>query len=404
MDALPQVTLGTWGIFLLFGITSLIAWNTWITAGAHYSLAFKGTVFESKFPAYCAVSYMVTNLLSLCTLMFAGHMLRPRLRIKIGLFMNASIFILAAILTTVVSKFSPFSYFVATLMLVVLSAMGAALVTGVFAFASEYSPICTQAVSTGQGFAGLVPAATVWLLLLSGSTSNLTPEENDASAAQSFIFSQIPSESEAMDTERSEAALPEESQEVDQGAPQTPLSGTNVKLLRRIIFYCLATFVTFVVTLGLYPAILTDVGPLSNSFSDRGKQIFTASMFVLFNCADVIGKALPGYSFLRIKSGKRLFYVSLARFLLIPLFFMCNAKFLEGRPIRQVLPLVFGNGAFFVLVALLAMSGGWLATNVFIEVAKASPGEEFAATDAIVFILAIGLAAGAITSSILRQF
>ncbi|KAJ3215107.1 hypothetical protein HDU67_000811 [Dinochytrium kinnereticum] len=407
----PPVGYRTYLVFLLFGVTSLIAWNTWITSFAHYKVVLKDSPYADSFQNYFAVVYMGTNLLCLCMLLFFGERLGPSTRLKIGLTMNAAVFSAAGLMTLVATKMNATTYFAITLVFIVISAAGAALVAGVFAFASQYHQLCTQAISTGQGFAGLVPAVTVWLLLFSGSE---TSDRTGNSATKSFALSAILTLSAGLGyyilpKPHSEeyAALPsDEDPEVNPHVAD-PVSAevaskphwsslfSNKALMDKIKFFVFAMFLNFVVSLGLFPAVLSSVRPVTEGKENTG--LFVATMFVVFNICDVLGKALPGFSFARIRSGVTLFTISLIRFVFIPLFFMCNVH-------RHVLPRVFGDVGFFVLVGALSSSGGWMATDIFMEVPNAvAQGEEFVATDIVVFVLALGLASGSFFSLLLTS-
>ncbi|KAI8853699.1 hypothetical protein BC829DRAFT_439804 [Chytridium lagenaria] len=378
----PRASYQTYFIFLLFGVTSLIAWNTWITANDHYRVVLKDSPYADSFQTYFAVTYMTTNLSSLCLLLFIGGLITPSTRIKMGLTINASIFTVAGILSLFAQRINPSLYFAITL--------GAALVAAVFAFASQYTSICTQALSTGQGFAGLVPAVTVWVFLFLDTEASFQGGE---SATKSFAFSAILTMSAGLGyyflpkphTE-DYVAIPTEPEDAQEAQPTSSaedavaplksslLSFLPLGLLWKVKLFAIAMFLNFVVTLGLFPAILTQVDSVSEN---KGKEnLFIASMFVVFNIADVCGKALPGISQARIQSGARLFVISLLR--------------------------VFGDAGFFILAGAIASSGGYMATNIFMEVPKTvSAGEEFAATDIVVFILASGLASGSLLSTLL---
>jgi hypothetical protein len=68
----------TYIVFALFGITSLIAWNTWITADSFFKKRLEGSMFESNFQSWFASVYMLTNLMSLTTLVVFHSQLQVR--------------------------------------------------------------------------------------------------------------------------------------------------------------------------------------------------------------------------------------------------------------------------------------------------------------------------------------
>ncbi|KAJ3112063.1 hypothetical protein HDU96_004988 [Phlyctochytrium bullatum] len=245
-------------------------------------------VFQTLF----AVTYMPCNLASLCILLFVGKYFRwvhasqsktemvisPQFRIGTGFTLNTVVFGIAGILTLFADKIDASLYLGVTIIFIAASAFGAALIAAVFALASQYSALSTQGVSTGQGFAGLVPAVVVWLSQYSQSSLKV---EAGQSAAKSFWISAFlnlvagfayyfllrkgapQSEANAAyepvpDSEESAASGTDDAE-----APADITEDTNRTeggpVWKKIRLLAAAMFLNFVVTLGLFPSILTSV-------------------------------------------------------------------------------------------------------------------------------------------------
>ncbi|KAJ3197285.1 hypothetical protein HK101_004766 [Irineochytrium annulatum] len=405
--------------------------NSWITADAHYRERFKGTPFADNFMGYFATIYMSSNLLCLCLFMLIGDQFKARIRVPLGILFQTVIFLFAVVLTAT-HDVDPGVYFVITCVLVSISALGAALITGVFAYASDFPPIYTQAISTGQGFAGLIPAVSVLVHLSSKSQPGEGGQMPTTSSSNSFAISSfvtiltgvgfallqrpLSGYTPARDSDEDDgsvrnitppivdAALDDDLPDLDEVA-ETSDKQPVVSVLRQIQQDVIAILLTFVLTLGVYPAITSTV--VSVKPSDFSSEIFVATGFVVFSIADIIGKSLPGWSRFNISNSKRLLAISLARFAFIPLLFLCNVTFTDayGHRTKRVFPLWFGDEVFYCLQALLASSSGFLATNLLMRAPQAVESRlQHIAADICVFTLACGLASGSFLSVFLRNF
>ncbi|KAJ3308914.1 hypothetical protein HDU76_003775 [Blyttiomyces sp. JEL0837] len=438
-------TLYTYAVFLLFGVTSLIAWNTWITAAAFFRKRLDGSIYADSFQNWFAMTYFVTNL-------GFNSYVTPNVRIVAGVSTNAIVFTTSALLVSWGSELDPVPYFHITLFLVALSAVSAASIAGIFAFAAEYPGIFMQGISTGQGISGLVPSIISLFLLLTSSQVNTTDAE-DYTATRSFLnttllsvvslasFFTIPSPESLRPYER----IPEiESTPINENivtdAPpslsrdtQPPndeerppffpiVSPITLRGLFPIVkTLSVAVFLNFLLTLSLFPGITAAVTS-TTARTTRDRDAFVSAMFVVFNIGDVMGKfqlnnlpaayfvplqAAPGFSFLFSKSPRNLFVLSIARFIFIPLVFFSNVQYVnpDGSHIPRILPVLFGDGIFTLIMFSLAATGGYMATNVLMLAPQMVVGPEKQRTvaDMMVFSLSAGLAGGSIMSYFLRM-
>ena len=127
--------------------------------------------------------------------------------------------------------------------------------------------------------------------------------------------------------------------------------------------YCLAVFLTFAITLSLWPAVAVLVESQyknSKTHSTWAYDYFTpVTVFLLFNVGDLIGRSIANILKFpeRTKRGKLIVLIlSLLRAVFIPLYIFCNAS-----PDNRTLPVIFSSDADFILITtIFALSNGYL--------------------------------------------
>lgn len=163
--------------------------------------------------------------------------------------------------------------------------------------------------------------------------------------------------------------------------PEPEEQGAKERLVRvqkQIAPWSASIFTVFLVTLGLYPSLTALVRPVHpqphSLWSDTG--VFVAVHIVALNVGDLLGRRLPALShrFL-IRQAWVAIVCTTARFLFLPLFFLCNLVKEGKRPHTWVLP----DAGFLLLVFLLGVTTGTNATSIFVSGPAAlgpSPGME----------------------------
>jgi len=91
--------------------------------------------------------------------------------------------------------------------------------------------------------------------------------------------------------------------------------------------------------------------------------MFVAIHFLIFNAADLIGRATPGLSprYLTIHNPRILVTLVIARLIFWPLFWACNVSN------RGPWSPIFNDVTFFVILTLFGLSNGWIATCLMME-------------------------------------
>ncbi|KAH6566825.1 hypothetical protein BASA60_009312 [Batrachochytrium salamandrivorans] len=170
---------GLWALFFLFGIAMLIPWNTWTTAAPFFSERLKGSPFANNFQSWIGLTFMLTNLGSLCALLPFQDRIDPVKRITAGLVLCGIVFFVAVGMLSLTTM-NPSTYFICNLILVVLSSIASALVAGMMAFATEFTPLIVTALVSGQGMSGIVPTVVQIVLTVSSSGSSDSPSSGSS--------------------------------------------------------------------------------------------------------------------------------------------------------------------------------------------------------------------------------
>ena len=161
--------------------------------------------------------------------------------------------------------------------------------------------------------------------------------------------------------------------------------------------YCLAVFLTFSITLCLWPALAVLVESqfkASKTRSTWANDYFTpVTVFLLFNVGDLIGRSIANAlkAPQRSKRGKMIVLIlSLLRAGFIPLFIFCNAA-----PEHRTLPVIFSSDAdFIVFIAIFALSNGYLGNICMLHGPKTVNDSELQEETAMVLVACLVLGTG----------
>lgn len=161
--------------------------------------------------------------------------------------------------------------------------------------------------------------------------------------------------------------------------------------------YCLAIYITFTVTLSVFPAVTVLVE--SQFLGDPtlewwAKDFFgIVCCFLLFNFGDLIGRCLA--SWIQMPGNTRwgrniVVFLSFLRVIFIPLFMYCNAS-----PTLRHLPVFFPNDADYILfMVLFSISNGYLGNLCMIHGPKTIDSSELQETTAMVMVACLLLGTG----------
>lgn len=341
-------------------------------------------------------------------------------RISTALLLIAAVFSLLTISTTSFLDASAPAYLTFLLLMVGLAAWGAGLMqNGAFAFAASFGRTeYTQAIMAGQGVAGILPPLTQMVSFLAFSSSDLSdgegPDDNTGSAA-AFIYFLTAVLISALTllafvplVRRHNARLA--AQHRRPGSSHSSSETTSFPhrnhvplptLFRKLRWLAASVFMCFLVAM-FFPVFTGKIlsvhsSPTSNPTKPGGifaPGAFIPLAFFFWNLGDLAGRvstALPSLSALR-HNPRALFVVSLARWLFLPLYLLCNLHG-DGAVVESDL--------FYLLLVQFpfGLTNGWLGASSMMAAGEwVAEGEREAAGGFMGLCLVAGLAVGSVLS------
>jgi equilibrative nucleoside transporter 1/2/3 len=286
---------------------------------------------------------------------------------------------------------------------VVQARFGAYLQTSVIAVASLFGPSAVQSVMSGQAASAVVisavqvvsAAAFVW-----GKSRQQAVSDGSAEERSAFMFFSLSTLFLAATTvlhrwlvrlpayQQVAAALEKQTKNHPSGVDHGEIQGLMTRhainpkndishafrIAKQNAIYEVAVAYVFGITLvrlcsihlfhhvlikteqAVFPAITTSIQPTNPS---THPLLFTAVHFLVFNVADFLGRYVCSFPRFIIWSGRRLFALSVARTLFIPLFLMCNVQHGSG---SSPAPVISSDFIFMLLLSLFGWSNGYVSS------------------------------------------
>lgn len=330
-------------------------------------------------------------------------------RITVALALNAVVFTLLALSTKLFTWVSASVYFAFLMVLVLVASLATGMCqNGIFAYVSGFGrEEYTQGIMAGQGIAGVLPALTQIIAVLSvpkKQTTDGSPSESSTSAFAYFLTATIVSSvtlvaffyllSRASSKQRMKVTDRDE----DDLAASTHSLRKSVPLLRlfnKLFWLAGGVSFTFAVTM-FYPVFTGQIVSVRDpATSPRLFQpaTFIPLSFFFWNLGDLIGRTGPALPALRLTHRPRLiFFLSVARLFFIPMYYLCN---IGGRGARV-------NSDFFYLFVvqlLFGVTNGYLGSSCMMGFAEWVETDELEAAGGFMSLALVGgLAAGSFLS------
>ncbi|KAJ3034708.1 hypothetical protein HDV00_004753 [Rhizophlyctis rosea] len=351
-------------------------------------------------------------------------------RILLGFASCAIAFIIAAAMAASTGM-APYPYFYATIFLVGVSGVSSAFLSGVLGVAASYPPLFTTAISSGQGFAGLVPALVQFNLVLSTTPTNDTPT-TPRNAVMALYFSvnifisvlailgflaipHLKLHHAGYESVASSESLVNGDADVvfDDGVEGGPQIATLKEVWPYVTVHAICVMVNFLITLSVFPGITSSVLPVGGGGDQRREQIFLTLHFFCFNLGDWTGRSILALSPHLLPTPSSLPLHTLLRTTLLPLLLLCNITLTTptGTPIPRLLPLLFTDIPYFLILFVFAFSNGWLGTSVLMLAPRSvdgvvglrgKEGVGRVVGDVMVVGLSLGLVVGGVGSFLVR--
>lgn len=153
-------------------------------------------------------------------------------------------------------------------------------------------------------------------------------------------------------------------------------------------------------TIAVFPPLAVLVVPEHpDSTPLTGRFFIPVSSFLIYNLSDFVGRWITTSVPLPVHRPSFMFWLSMSRWLLVPLLMMCNAH-----P-RNLLPVLFENETWFVsLILLIGLTNGYFFTNAMIN------GPKYVSTHLrqktgfiLVLFMGFGVATGSILSNLILR-
>ncbi|EGZ21422.1 hypothetical protein PHYSODRAFT_313617 [Phytophthora sojae] len=430
-------------IFFFIGIGSSLPWNVFITAQAYFQRRLAGTSYEDSFLNWFSMAFNVSTLM---TMLIRTAVIAERMAGAVRTVFFSLIVIMGVIFVhcawTRMPEFNGYSFFHTTMMSILLVACASTLMQeGLLRIVATFPPQYTQAVVSGQSFAGLAVSLSNFVILWAGEDDTRLFHGLHANADlcaflyfvlvfitlvlcllafavltrmalfrhyqsvdhpghhQKEYFDDASSEAETVDTlnpSPRKRLLDEE----DGGEGGGESKADMMEVAFKIRSYAAATFFIFIVTLGVFPGItsaIKSVHPDKGLFFDK---LFTPFTLILFNTSDFVARLSA--SWWPELGQKKVLLASLARLVFFPLLMLCN---LQNKSHEVITTVLFRSDALAMLfMAGCAFSNGLLCTLAFMEYPNLlrKNAEKELGGSIIFFVLSIGLTAGSLMSFVLR--
>jgi len=422
-------------IFYWLGIGTLLPWNMFISVVGYWNHKFRllnetsvgevaaveGEQVEEVevedlrlvWGGYLAVASMVPNVTFLILNGVVGHKFKTLPRLLVSLVLVILSFTFTSIMVKVDTDGWQRDFFTVTLVSVAFINVNAAIFQGgILGVAGKFPPAYMGAVFSGQAVGGIFASGTNVVMLALGASATdaaffcfvisvvflLTALVAYAVATRTAFYQHHLGEAPpaTLESKAEDSKLLREEQE----APRVPVKVNPGRVMLEILPYAIAVFLTFLVTLGAFPAITAQV--VSTMHPDTlwaSKFYVPVACFLLFNIGDFVGRYLAGLVQWP-RPGRVGAYItlglSLARFAFLPLFLICNI-----RPGNNVTPVVMESDvAYIIVMALFSITNGYVGSICMMSGPQVvRPEEAQTAASLMVALLGLGLGSGAFLSN-----
>lgn len=454
-------------IFFFIGIGSSLPWNVFITAQAYFQRRLSGTTYEDSFLNWFSMAFNVSTLMTMLirTAVVAERMVSAIRTVLFSLVVIMSVISMHCAWTrmpefhgtkrcSILSFFvilngfiiyrmcflGP-SFFYTTLISILLVASASTLMQeGLLRIVATFPPKYTQAVVSGQSFAGLAVSLSSFIILWAGKDDTDVlfyglHSNADLCALLYFVLVFItlvmcllsfavltrmqlfrhyqrvdhpvrspkkylddaPSEAETVDT--LDASPRKHLLEREDGAEDTGDKVDMLEVAFKIRFYAVATFFIFIVTLGVFPGITSMIKSVHPERGIMSDQLFTPFTLILFNMSDFIARLSA--SWWPELGQKRVLILSMTRLVFFPLLMLCN---LQNKSHEVITTVVFRSDVLAMLfIAGCAFTNGLLCALIFMEYPNLlrQNAEKELGGSIIFFVLSVGLTGGSLMSFVL---
>ncbi|KAG7384150.1 hypothetical protein PHYPSEUDO_002934 [Phytophthora pseudosyringae] len=430
------------GIFFFIGIGSSLPWNVFITAQAYFQRRLEGTTYEDSFLNWFSMAFNVSTLMTMLirTVVVAERMAGAVKTVFFSLIVIMGVIFMHCAWTRM-PEFHGYPFFHTTMMSILLVACASTLMQeGLLRIVATFPPQYTQAVVSGQSFAGLAVSLSNFIILWAGEDDTRYFHRLHANADlcaflyfvlvfitlvlclitfailtrltlfrhyqsvdhpghhQKEYFDDASSEADTVDT--LDTSPRKRLLDEDDGGETPSNKADMLEVAFKIRFYAAATFFIFIVTLGIFPGITSAIKSTQPEKGLFFGKLFTPFTLILFNTSDFVARLSA--SWWPELGQKKVLLASVARLIFFPLLMLCN---LQNKSQEVITTVLFRSDVLAMLfMAACAFSNGLLCTLAFMEYPDLlrKNAEKELGGSIIFFVLSIGLTAGSLMSFVLR--
>lgn len=385
----------------------LTPWNVVINSFPFFLSLYEDPHTVATFPFYISSCYSYAGVPVLFFMVFYGNKFSLRIRIVGSFLIQAGIMVALPLI-------SRFSFFIPLVLMVLNGLCTSVLQSSLMGLISSFPPVYSQGFMFGQGIAGALSSyaqlialattasgnsdvfasavayfASAALVMAGGAVAFLWLER--LPAAQVYlrnppelkITRSSDDDSESIELLGSDG-MPGESSETS--SPDMTLS----KLIQLVWPALAAIFFVFCMTFCVFPGLENAIeykgqlgGSASAIFNGQTNGRWGVVLLAVFNTFDTVGRFLPGRIICLSRSS--LLPVTLLRFAFVPLFYVCAAG---------ISPSIFGDIFALSLVAIFALSNGYVASLVFMLSPSRLEGRSLGDKERTGFLLSLFLNLG----------
>jgi len=422
-------------VFFSLGLSTLLPWNFFISLNGFWDYKFRNvsgdgankvpawddpstswiihiptdsdqpeTELQQQFTSYLAIASNIPNALFVILNAVYGQKFSLNQRVSFALVGINIFFIVITVLSGVNSDDWQNTFLAIILVLVVLINVCGAIYQGaVLGAAAKFPTKYMTAAMTGQSVGGIFPVV-VDIVVTSADIPDSDVGFTCFLIATSVLVVNLVLFYFSSKTTFFKFYIQDDRSSSNSAVRDGTTGGEGQSVLRRVghatkksWHYCAAIFVSFAVTLSVFPALTVNV---QSQFKRRGhtspwadKYFQLVGNFLLFNVGDLCGRTLAGLIKLpgRSKFGRLTVVVlSVLRIAFVPAFLLCNVLPGERPPDSIVFPL---DSEFIVIMALFAVSNGYICSVCMIH-GPAVPGATSEMQEEVALILTACLVSG----------
>ncbi|KAL4887137.1 nucleoside transporter-domain-containing protein [Aspergillus karnatakaensis] len=333
----PPFSRPVYWVFFILGVSMLWAWNMFLAAAPFFKQRFQSDEWaKTHYQSSILTVSTVTNLVSAFTLAKIQESASYPKRIIISLFINIGIFTLLAFSTIALKDVSVGVYFGFLMVMVCGASMATGInQNGVFAFVSGFGrQEYTQAIMSGQGVAGVLPALAQTLSVLA------VPEQGEEEATETswksafvcFIMatgvSSLTLVSFAWLTKRQSLHVIDD--ESESSTEQLPNKTVGLwTLFSKLRLPAISIYLCFAITM-IFPVYTSKIESVNNKLNAPRlfqPEAFIPLAFFFWNAGDLLSRLLvlnPRFSIAH--RPWILVILAIARAGFIPLYLLCNVS------------------------------------------------------------------------------